>query len=191
MQFSEVPTKTASERGCSRKLLVAELERGRARTGSSSFPPQVDLIIGPFRTNQPDRSCCLTACADEKGRKPVDQLEEQLLEQLQQLVLAAELLLEQQLELHRRRLNHSLLSSIQRLSSRRSIRQQSRNHNFAVPVLLHGERFGRSQPEHMSELIQHMGCSSTCYDEPGHQFRQQLPGELVRPCHSDRRRKRS
>jgi hypothetical protein len=60
-----------------------------------------------------------------------------------------------------------------------------------VPVLLHGERFGRSQQEHMSELIQRMGCSSTCYDEPGHQFRQQLPGELVRPCHSDRRRKRS
>jgi hypothetical protein len=44
---------------------------------------------------------------------------------------------------------------------------------------------------HMSELIQRMGCSSTCYDEPGHQFRQQLPGELVRPCRSDRRRKRS
>ena len=119
------------------------------------------------------------------------QLEEQLLEQLQQLVLAAELLLEQQLELHRRRLNHSLLSSIQRLSSRRSIRQQSRNHNFAEPVLLRDVRFGRSQPVHMSELTQHMGCSSTCYDEPGHRSRQQLPGELVRPCHSDRRRKRS
>jgi hypothetical protein len=44
---------------------------------------------------------------------------------------------------------------------------------------------------HMSELTQRMGCSSTCCDEPGHQFRQQLPGELVRPCHSDRRRKRS
>ena len=191
VQFSKGQTKTASERGCSRKLLVSELERGRARTGSSSFPPQVDLIIGPFRTNQPDHSCCSTACAGEKGRKPVGQLEEQLLEQLQQLVLAAELLLEQQLELHRRRLNHSLLSSIQRLSSRRSIRQQSRNHNFAEPVLLRDVRFGRSQPVHMSELIQRMGCSSTCYDEPGHQFRQQLPGELVRPCHSDRRRKRS
>ena len=122
---------------------------------------------------------------------PVDQLEEQLLEQLQQLGLAAELLQEQQLELHRRRLNHSLLSSIQRLCSRRSIRQQSRNHNFAEPVLLHDVRFGRSQPVHMSELTQRMGCSSTCCDEPGHQFRQQLPGELVRPCHSDRRRKRS
>ena len=190
VQFSQVPTKTASERGCSRKLLVSELERGRARTGSSSFPPQVDRIIGPFRTNQPDRSCCLTACAVEKGRKPVGQLEEQLLERLLLLVLAAELLQEQLLELHRRRLNHSLLS-IQRQSIRRSIRQQSRNHNFAVPVLLHGERFGRSQPEHMSELIQRMGCSSTCYDEPGHQFRQQLHGELARPCRSDRRRKRS
>jgi hypothetical protein len=43
----------------------------------------------------------------------------------------------------------------------------------------------------MSELIQRKGCSSTCYGEPGHQFRQQLRGELVRPCHSDRRRKRS
>jgi hypothetical protein len=149
------------------------------------------MIIGPFRTNQPDHSCCLTACADEKGRKPVGPLEERLLEQLQRLVLAAEPLLEQQLELHRRRLNHSLLSSNQRLCSRRSIRQQSRNRNFAEPVLLHDVRFGRSQPVHMSELIQRMGCSSTCYDEPGHQFRQQLPGELVRPCRSDRRRKRS
>lgn len=125
------------------------------------------------------------------GRKPVGPLEEQLLEQLQRLALAAELLLEQQLELHRRRLNHSLLSSIQRLSSRRSIRQQSRNHNFAEPVQLHDVRFGRSQPVHKSELIQHMGCSSTCCDGPGHRFRQLLPGELARPYHSDRRRKRS
>jgi hypothetical protein len=44
---------------------------------------------------------------------------------------------------------------------------------------------------HMSELTQRMGCSSTCYDGPGHQFRQQLPVELARPCRSDRRRRRS
>lgn len=35
--------KTAPERGCSREPLGSELERGRARTGSSSFPPQVNL----------------------------------------------------------------------------------------------------------------------------------------------------
>jgi hypothetical protein len=57
--------------------------------------------------------------------------------------------------------------------------------------LLHGEPIGRSQPVSMSEQIQRMGCSSSGYDEPGHRFRQQLRGELVRPCRSDRRRKRS
>ena len=117
------------------------------------------------------------------------QLEELELEQLLELT-AEQLERQPELLFHKHQLCNPL-SSIQRLSSRRSIRQQSRNHNFAVPVLLHGERFGRSQPEHMSELIQRMGCSSTCYAEPGHQFRQQLRGELVRPCHSDRRRKRS
>lgn len=118
------------------------------------------------------------------------QLEGQRLEQLLLLVLAAERLV-QPLVLHHRRLNHNLLSSIQRLNIRHSIRRQSRNRSFAEPAQLHGERFGRSQPEHMSELIQRMGCSSTCYDAPGHQSRQPLPGELVRQCRSDRRRKRS
>ena len=117
------------------------------------------------------------------------QLEELELEQLQ--VLTAEQL-ERQPELlfHKHQLCNPLSSS-QRRCNRRSNRRQSRNRNFAEPVQLRGEHYDHSQPEHMSELIQRMGCSSTCYGEPGHQFRQQLRGELVRPCHSDRRRKRS
>jgi hypothetical protein len=114
------------------------------------------------------------------------------LEQLLLLVLAAGLLLEQQPELHvHRHQSHNQLSSSQRQCNRRSNRRQSRNHNFAEPAQPDDEHFGRSQPEHKSEQRQHKGCSSTCYGEPGHRFRQQLPGELVRPCHSDRRRKRS
>jgi len=124
-----------------------------------------------------------------KGRRPEVQLEELELEQL--LVLSSVQLEQQLVLLYHKHLNHNPLSSSQRQCIRRSNHQQFRNHNFAEPAQLRGEHFGRSQPEHMSELIQRMGCSSTCCVEPDHQFRQQLRGELVRPCHSDRRRKRS
>jgi len=108
--------------------------------------------------------------------------------ELEQLLELSSVQLEQQLVLL---LNHKHLNHNQRQHIRRSNHQQFRNHNFAKPAQLHGEHVGRSQPEHMSELTQRMGCSSTCYGGPGHQFHQQLLGELVRPCHSDRRRKRS
>ena len=114
------------------------------------------------------------------------------LEQLLQLVLAAERQLERQLLLliHMHQYHNQLSSSL-RQCNHHSNRQQFRNHNFAVPAQLHGERYDRSQPEHKSEQIQHMGCSSTCCVESDPRFRQQLPGELVRLCHSDRKRKRS
>lgn len=83
-------------------------------------------------------------------------------------------------------LNHTLLRS-----SHRSIRQQSDIHKLGEPVMLHGVPHGRSQPVHMSKQKPRMGCSSIGYGESGHRFRQQLRGELVRLCHSDRRRKRS
>lgn len=96
--------------------------------------------------------------------------------QLQELVSAEQ---EQQPELRsHKHQNHNQLSS----THCRSNRQQSRNHNFAEPAQLHGEHFGRSQPEHRSEQKPHMGCSSSCYGEPGHRFRQPLPGEPVRLC---------
>ena len=74
---------------------------------------------------------------------------------------------------------------------RRSIRQQLRIHMLAEPVLLHGGPIGRSQPVSKSRQKPRMGCSSIGSGEPGHRFRQQLRGELVRLCRSDRRRKRS
>jgi hypothetical protein len=81
--------------------------------------------------------------------------------------------------------------SIQRRCNHRSIRQRFRNHKLAEPVMLHGEPNGRSQPVSMSEQKSRMGCSSIGSGEPDHRFRQQLRGELVRRCRSDRRRKRS
>jgi hypothetical protein len=181
-------TKTASERGSSRKPRGSELERGAVRTGSSSVPPQVDLIIGPFRTNRPGCSCSSTACAALKGRRPEVQLVELVLEQLPELT-AGQLERQQELLFHKNQLCNPLSS--QRRCNHRSNRRQSRNHNFAEPAQLHGEHGGRSQPEHMSEQRQRMGCSSTCCVEPDHRFRQQLRGELVRLCRSDHRRRRS
>lgn len=79
----------------------------------------------------------------------------------------------------------------QRRSNHHSIRQLRHIHMLAKPVLLHGGPLGRSQPVSKSGQKPRMGCSSIGSDEPGHRFRQQLRGELVRPCRSDRRRKRS
>lgn len=134
-----------------------------------------------------------------KGRKPEDQLVE--LEQAllpEQLVLAvAELLqvLKPVLQscnpcFRSRWFRNRCFRSLFR-SSHRSSRPQFRNHKLEEPVLLHDGPIGRSQPVSRSEQPRRMGCSSIGSDEPGHRFRQQLRGELVRPCHSDRRRKRS
>lgn len=124
---------------------------------------------------------------------PVDQLVE--LEQallLEQPVLAvAEQRLELKPELHRNQQFHNHCFHNQRRSNHHSIRQLLRNHILAEPVLLHGGPIGRSQPVHKSGQRPRMGCSSIGSGEPGHRFRQQLRGELVRPCRSDRRRKRS
>ncbi len=137
-----------------------------------------------------------------KGRRPVGQLVE--LEQALPLELVlAGLILSLELKpellsnpcfhihccriLHRSQMHHS----IQRRCIHRSIRQRCRNHKLAEPVMLLGGPIGRSQPESMSEQKPRMGCSSIGYGEPGHRFRQQLRGELVRQCRSDRRRKRS
>ena len=129
---------------------------------------------------------------------PVDQLVE--LEQallLEQPVLAvAEQRLELKPELHRNlsfhnRCFHIRCRSNQRRSNHHSIRQLLRIHMLAEPVLLHGGPSGRSQPVSKSGQKPRMGCSSIGSGEPGHRFRQQLRGELVRPCRSDRRRKRS
>ena len=196
-------TKTASGKN-SRKPRGSELERGGYRTGSSSFPPQVDVTIVPFQTNQQGCSSLTDCCAVVKGRRPVGQLVE--LVQALLLVLVLELavlilLLELKPELlsnpcFRSQCCHMLCrSQLHRSSQRRcihrSIRQQSRNHKLAEPVMLHGEPIGRSQRVSMSEQKSRMGCSSIGYGEPGHRFRQQLRGELVRRCRSDRRRKRS
>ncbi len=89
------------------------------------------------------------------------------------------------------RSRNQLRRSSQRRCIHHSIRQRFRNHKLAEPVMLHGEPIGRSQPMSMSEQKSRMGCSSIGYGEPGHRFRQQLRGELVRRCRSDRRRKRS
>ena len=85
--------------------------------------------------------------------------------------------------------NHCRSSQLR--SSRHSIRPQLRIHMTSEPELLHGEPNGRSRREHRSKQKPRMGCSSSCFGEPGHRFRQQLRGELVRPSRSDRRRKRS
>lgn len=74
-------------------------------------------------------------------------------------------------------LNHNLLRS-----SHRNIRQQSYIHKLEEPVMLHGVPHGRSQQVNMSKQKPRMGCSSIGYGEPGHRFRQQLHGELVRLC---------
>jgi hypothetical protein len=183
-------TKTASGKK-SRKPRGSELERGGYRTGSSSFPPQVDVIIVPSQTDQQGCSSLTDCCAVVKGRRPVDQLVE--LEQALLLVELAELiqLLELKLELLSNPCFRSHCCHNQRRCNHRSIRQQFHNHKLAEPVMLHGEPIGRSQPVSMSEQKPRMGCSSIGYGEPGHRFRQQLRGELVRQCRSDRRRKRS
>ena len=173
---------------------VLSSERGKVGTGSSSFPPQVDATIGPFRTNQRGCSCSWPDYyAGVKGRKPVVRLEEPEPELLLQPVLAlAERLQEQQPELlnHRSQIR-SRLSSSRCRNTRHSIRRRSHIRTLPKPVLLHGERHDHSQPEHRSEQKQHMGCSSSGSCESGRRFRQQLPGELVRHCRSDRRRMRS
>ena len=81
-------TKTASGKK-SRKPRGFELQRGGYRTGSSSFPPQVDVTIVPFQTDQQGCSSLTDCCAVVKGRMPVDQLVE--LEQAQLLELVLEL----------------------------------------------------------------------------------------------------
>ena len=86
---------------------------------------------------------------------------------------------------------HIQCCSNQRRSSHHSIRQLPGIHMPSEPVLLHGEPSGRSQPVSKSGQKPRMGCSSIGSGEPGHRFRQQLRGERVRPCHSDRKRKRS
>ena len=188
-----VKTKTASGKN-SRKPRGSELERGGYRTGSSSFPPQVDVTIVPFQTGQPGCSSLTDCCAVVKGRMPVDQLVE--LEQAllpEQLVLAvAELRQELKPVWHRsccfrNRCFHIPFRSI----LFRSSRQRSHIHKLGEPVMLRGGPIGRSQPVSRSELKQRRGCSSIGSDEPGHRFRQQLRGERVRPSHSDRRRMHS
>ncbi len=74
----------------SRKPRGSELERGGYRTGNSSFPPQVDVIIVPFQTDQQDCSSLTDCCAVVKGRMPVGQLaglEQALLRVLELAVL--------------------------------------------------------------------------------------------------------
>ena len=192
-----IKTKTASGKN-SRKPRGSELEQGGYRTGSRSFPPQVDVIIGPCQTGRPGCSSLTDCCAVVKGRMPEDQLVE--LEQallLEQLVLAvAEQQLELKPELHRNlsfrnHCCHIPCRSNRCRSNHHSIRQLLRIHMLAEPVLLHVGPIGRSQPVSKSGQKPRMGCSSNGSREPGHQFRRQLRGELVRPCHSDRRRKRS
>lgn len=184
----------SGSRNFSRKPQVLSSERGSARTGSSSFPPQVDVISVPFRTGQPGCSCSSPAdCAGEKGRTPGVQPEEPEPELLQQLVLAsAELLPEQRLQSYRShchiRQPHSRSSSS---SPCRSSRQQPGIRKPSEPVLLRVEHRGRSQPAHMSELTRRRVSSSSDCDEPGHRSRQQLPSGRVRQSRSDRRRRRS
>ena len=192
-----IKTKTASGKN-SRKPRGSELERGGCRTGSNSFPPQVDVTIGPCQTGRPGCFSLTDCCAVVKGRMPEDQLVE--LEQallLEQPVSAvAELQQELKPELHRNpsfrnHCFHTRRRSNQRRSIHHSIRQLLHIHMLAEPVLLHGGPLGRSQPVSKSGQKPRMGCSSIGSGEPGHRFRQQLRGELVRPSRSDRRRKRS
>ena len=128
--------------------------------------------------------------------------EDQLVELEQALLLeqpvsaVAELQQELKPELHRNpsfrnHCFHTRRRSNQRRSIRHSIRQLLHIHMLAEPVLLHGGPLGRSQPVSKSGQKPRMGCSSIGSGEPGHRFRQQLRGELVRPSRSDRRRKRS
>ena len=190
----------------SRKPRVSELERGGYGTGSSSFPPQVDVTIEPGQTGQPGCSSLTGYCAVVKGRMPVDQpvgLEQALVRRLVEL---AELLLVQKLELmeiqqfhsqcFRNRWLHKLYRiqlhrSLNHSSQFRSIRQQLHIRMLAEPVWLRGEPIGRSLRVSMSEQKSRMGCSSIGYGEPGHRFRQQLRGEHVRLCRSDRKRMHS
>ena len=184
-------TKTASGKK-SRKPRGSELERGGYRTGSSSFPPQVDVTIVPFRTNQQGCSSLIDCCAVVKGRRPVDQLEELELALLLVLESAEQIpSLELKLELLSNPCCRKQLRSSQLQCNHHSSRQRFRIHKLAEPVTLHGGPIGRSQPVSMSEQKSRMGCSSIGCGEPGHRFRQQLRGELVRQCRSDRRRRRS
>lgn len=192
-----IKTKTASGKN-SRKPRGSELERGGYRTGSSSFPPQVDVTIVPFRTDQQGCSSLTDCCAVVKGRMPEDQqVELQLALLPEQLGLAVA---EQQQELKpvlhcnpcfRSHCFHIRSCRNHRRRNHHSIRQLLRIHMLAEPVLLHGGPIGRSQPVSKSGQKPRMGCSSIGFGEPGHRFRQQLRGELVRLCRSDRRRKRS
>ena len=156
------------------------------------------MITVPFQTDQQGCSSLTDCCAVVKGRRPVGQpagLEQALL-----LVLELAVLLEL-LELKPVLLSNpcfrihcchnQLCCSSQRRCIHRSIRQRFHIHMLEEPVMLHGEPIGRSQRVSMSEQKSRMGCSSIGYGEPGHRFRQQLRGELVRRCRSDRRRKRS
>ena len=176
----DAKTKTASGKN-SRKPRGSELQQGGYRTGSSSFPPQVDAIIEPGRKDLPGcSSLTASCCAVEKGRIPVVPLVE-----LEQVLLPEQVLAEQQQELrpvsHPFRIPyHNLCCHNQCRSNHHSIRLQHRIHMTSEPELLHDGPNGRSRQEHRSERQPHMGCSSIGYGESGHQFRLQLPGELVR-----------
>lgn len=105
--------------------------------------------------------------------------------ELEQVLLPEEVLAEQQQELrpvsHPFHIPcHNQCRSTQCRSNHHSIRLQHRIHMPSEPELLHDGPNGRSRQEHRSEQQPHMGCSSIGYGEPGHQFRLQLRGELVR-----------
>ena len=192
-----IKTKTASGKN-SRKPRGSELERGGYRTGSSPFPPQVDVTIGPCQTGRPGCFSLTDCCAVVKGRMPADQLVELELALLpEQLVLAvAEQQQEPKLELprnscFRNHCSHILCRSNHCHRNYRSIRQLLRIHMLSEPVLLHGGPIGRSHPVSKSGQKPRMDCSSIGSRLPGHRFRRQLRGEHVRQCRSDRRRKRS
>ena len=191
-----IKTKAASGKN-SRKPRSSELEQGGYRTVSSSFPPQVDVTIGPYQTGPPGCSSSTDCCAIVKGRMPEDQLVELELALLPEQELAVAVL-KQELKpvlqcnpCFRNHCYHIQFRSNPFRSNHHSIRQPLRIHMLSEPVLLHGGPIGRSQPVSRSGQKPRMGCSSIGSGEPDHQFRQQLLGELVHPCHSDRRRMRS